>query len=92
MKFISTWSFKDGKIGDAARKFLTEGAPAPEGATILGRWHKADLSGGFVLTESDDPATAYESAAQWADVLEIHVVPVIEDEQAGAILAKHFGG
>ncbi len=79
-----------GKKSAAATKFLTEGAPAVEGSTILGRWHKSDLSGGFVLVESDDPATGYESAAQWADIIEFDTTTVIEDAEAGAILAKYF--
>jgi hypothetical protein len=32
MKFISTWSFLPGKLSDAAKKFLSEGAPAPQGS------------------------------------------------------------
>jgi hypothetical protein len=43
-----------------------------------------------VLTESDDPKAGYEAVAQWADLLEIQTVPVIEDADAGAVLAKYF--
>ena len=67
-----------------------EGAPAAEGSTILGRRHKSDLSGGFVLVETDDPATAYAAAAQWTDILEFETTSVIEDAEAGAILANYF--
>ena len=44
----------------------------------------------FVLFETSNPGAFYESAAVWADVLEIHTVPVIEDADAGPILAKVF--
>ncbi len=91
MKFITTWSFRSGEIGTAARKFLTEGAPVPEGATILGRWHKADLSGGFALVESDNATSSYENAVAWSDILELQTVPVLENDEIGPILAKHFG-
>ncbi|MGO9242652.1 MAG: DUF3303 domain-containing protein [Bryobacteraceae bacterium] len=58
--------------------------------TLLGRWHKGDCSGGFVLFETSNAAAFYESAADWADLLEIHTVPVIEDAEAGAVLTKVF--
>ena len=57
---------------------------------LLGRWHKADLSGGCSLSESDSPAAVYQSAAKWVEVLEIHGGVVIEDAEAGPILAKVF--
>ena len=58
--------------------------------TLLGRWHKVDLSGVIALYETSNPGAFYESAAVWADVLEIHTMPVIEDADAGPILAKVF--
>ena len=33
-RYSSVYKFKSGAVGDAARKFLESGAPAPEGATI----------------------------------------------------------
>lgn len=49
-----------------------------------------DLSGVIALYETSNPGAFYESAAVWADVLEIHTLPVIEDADAGPILAKVF--
>ena len=91
MKFMISWSFKEGRIGDCARKFLAEGAPPPEGATVIGRWHKTDLSGGFTLMETDDPKVGYEASVQWADMIEIDSTTVIEDSDVGPILAKYYG-
>jgi len=90
MKFMSTWSFQGGLIPDAAARFLAgEGAPEP-GTTLLGRWHNADLSGGFALYETNDPAALYRGSLKWADLLDINTVPVIEDADAGAALAARF--
>lgn len=91
MKFISTYKFRDGQHSAAAKKFLTDGAIPPEGATLLGRWHAADGTGGFSLMETDNPATAYELALTWSEHLEIHTVPVLEDEQIGPVLGKLYG-
>ena len=91
MKFVSTWKFLPGAVPAAAKQFLESGAPAVEGSTILGRWHNADLSGGVVIVETDDPKTAYETAAQWAETIQLSTRPVLEDDEIGPILAKYFG-
>jgi len=90
MKFMSTWAVRPGATKEAVARFLAGQAAPPTGVELLGRWHKADLSGGFSLTESDSPAAIYESAATWVDVLEIHGGGVVEDAEAGPILAKVF--
>ena len=90
MKFMSTWTVVPGTLNEAAHRFLAGLAAPPEGVTHLGRWHKADCSGGFVLFETTNPVAIYESAALFADVLEIHTVPVVEDAEAGPVLAKVF--
>lgn len=90
MKFITTWTVLPGTLKEAVNRFLAGQAQPPEGVTLLGRWHKADCSGGFVLFETSNPGAIYESAAGMADVLELHTVPVIEDADAGPIMAKVF--
>jgi hypothetical protein len=53
----------------------------------LGRWHTAGSTRGFHLVEGSEAAIA-EDNAQWADLLSLEVVPVVEDDVAGAIGAK----
>jgi len=90
MKIMSTWSVRPGKVAEVVARFLTTGAPGPKGVKLLGRWHKADMTGGFTLTESDDPKAMYESAAEWADLVEIHGSIVVEDSDAGAVLSQLY--
>ena len=90
MKFLTTWSVRPGAAKEAVARFLAGNGAPPAGVKLLGRWHKADLSGGYTLTESDSPTAVFESAAIWVDVLEIHGSVVIEDAEAGPILAKVF--
>jgi hypothetical protein len=90
MKFMSTYSIIPGTVQELAEKFLAgEAAPTP-GVTLLGRWHKADCSGGFSLYETDNAALLHLGAAKWADLLDITIVPVIEDAEAGANLAAIY--
>jgi hypothetical protein len=90
MKVMSTYTIRPGCTRDAVSRFLAGKAQPPAGVKILGRWHKADASGGYTLFETDSPATLYEFAASWSDVLETHSNLVIEDAEAGPILAKVF--
>lgn len=90
MKIMSTWTVRPGKVAEVVAKFLTTGAPGPKGVKLLGRWHKADMTGGFTLSESDNPKALYESAAEWADLIEIHASVVVEDNDAGAVLGKLY--
>ncbi len=91
MKVMSTWSVRPGCRNEAIQRFLSgKGAP-PAGVTMLGRWHGTDLSIGFTLYESNNPAALYEAAAMWSDLLELRSHTVIEDAEAGAVLAKVAG-
>jgi hypothetical protein len=89
MKIMSTYSVRPGCIKEAAARFLAgEGAPE-EGVKLLGRWHRADGSGGFVLHESDSPEAMMMGSMKWADVLEIHGSVVVDDNAAGAAMTKY---
>jgi hypothetical protein len=90
MKFMATWSAKPGALREAVGLFLAGKGTPPAGVTLLGRWHSVDCSMGFTLYESDNPAAVYESAAVWAELLDVDTVTVIEDAEAGPVLAKVF--
>jgi Protein of unknown function (DUF3303) len=91
MLVMSSYSIRSGCVPEAANRFLSGKATPPAGIKILGRWHKTDASGGYTLFETDNPATLYEFAASWADVLETHSNLVIEDAEAAPALAKIYG-
>jgi hypothetical protein len=91
MKFISTWTPRPETRKAAIENFLAGKAAAlPAGVTTLGRWHKADGSGGFTLYESESAEAMYEIAAFWAQFMDVQTIPVIEDAAAGATLTKLF--
>lgn len=90
MKFLTSWAVLPGAMHEAVEKFLATGAPAQEGVTMLGRWHRTDGSGGFALFETDRPEQLYRGAMQWADIIEFESHTVIEDAQVAPILADMF--
>jgi hypothetical protein len=55
---------------------------------LLGRWTAADFSGGFDLLESDDIRALTEFSLMWSDLMELKIVPVIEDSELGEVLNR----
>ena len=88
MKVMSTWSVRPGAIREAVKRFLAGEAAPIAGVTLLGRWHSVDLSHGYSLYETDNPAKIYEGTARWVEILDIEDTLVIEDAEAGPALAK----
>jgi hypothetical protein len=90
MKFMMTFTFKTlPKARDQAiARFKKTGARPPKGATLLGRWVAADFRGGFDLVECSDAGVLTEFALQWSDLLDMQVVPVIEDDDLKAVLKR----
>lgn len=91
MLVMSMYTIRPGCVAEAVSRFLAGKATPPPEVKILGRWHKTDSSGGYTLFETDNPATMFEFAASWSDVLETHSNLVIEDAEAAPALAKLFG-
>jgi hypothetical protein len=90
MKFMLTFSLKPESKGrdEAIARFQATGGQPPQGVTMLGRWTAADFSGGFDLLESDDAAALTEFSLQWSDLMELKLVPVIEDAQLAGVLQR----
>jgi hypothetical protein len=64
MKFMLTFSIKPegAKRDEAIVRFQKTGGMPPKGARLLGRWTRADFSGGFDLLEGEDPKALTEFA------------------------------
>jgi hypothetical protein len=90
MKFMLTFTIKPETKGrdEAIARFKKTGGQPPKGAKLLGRWTAADFSGGFDLLESDDVRALTEFSLMWSDLLELKIVPVIEDAQLNEVLQR----
>ncbi len=90
MKFMLTFSLKpETKARDEAiGRFKATGGRSPKGAKLLGRWTAADFSGGFDLLESDDVGALTEFSLMWSDLMDLSIVPVLEDAALGEVLNR----
>ena len=83
MKFMLTFAIKPEAKGrdEAIARFKKTGGQAPAGVKLINRWTAADFSGGYVLLEGDDATALTHFSLMWSDLLELRVVPVVEDTQ-----------
>jgi uncharacterized protein DUF3303 len=90
MKFMLTFAIRPDTKGrdEAIARFKKTGGQPPKGVKLIGRWTAADFSGGFDLLESDDVKALTEFALMWSDVMELKLVPVIEDTELSEVLRR----
>jgi hypothetical protein len=90
MKFMLTFSWKpDIKAQEQGiARFLKTGGQPPKGAKLLGRWTRADFSGGYDLLEADDSQALAEFALMWSDLMTLTIVPVVEDQALSEVLQR----
>jgi hypothetical protein len=90
MKFMLTFVWKpEIKARDEAiNRFKKTGGQPPKGVKLLGRWTRCDFNGGYDLLESDDPQALAEFAHMWSDLMDLTIVPVLEDEGLAEVLQR----
>ncbi|UXU85458.1 MULTISPECIES: DUF3303 domain-containing protein [unclassified Burkholderia] len=90
MKFMMTfhWAPDTQQRAEAIERFQRTGGLPPDGVRLVGRWTRADLSAGFDLLETDDMKKLTEFAYQWSDLMELDIVPVLDDAELGEVLGR----
>jgi hypothetical protein len=90
MKYLVQWSTSPESARKAAERFLQTGGKPPDGVTQLGRW--VGLNGtGCAIVESADPKGVFTLVSEWQEFLQMTATPVLEDDEAGEIVAKLYG-
>lgn len=91
MKFMVTWKGRPGLFKTAVEQFLRTGGKPPKRLKTVGRWHVPGSTLGWHLIEGDDLKALAEHVAEWGDLLELDVHPVIEDGAAAEAASRVFG-
>jgi hypothetical protein len=74
--------FRDGDPVPVYRRFREQGRMAPEGLRYVSSWIDEELEICFQLMETDDASYVNEWIANWNDIVEFEVYPVITSQEA----------
>ena len=89
MKYLVQWTSSQESARAAAERFLQTGGKPPDGVTQLGRWF--GLNGtGCAVVEAADSKGVFTLVLEWQEFLQITATPVLEDDEAGEIIAKLY--
>ncbi len=89
-QYMITYNLPGENRNEAIKRFAEGSAiQPPEGVTSVGRWHAVDGNIGWSLVETDDPKTIMDWLLHWSDIITYEVVPVIGDDELGALFQKH---
>jgi hypothetical protein len=66
------------------RRVRERGRAMPDGLTFVSSWVSADLGRCFQLMEAQDVTLLQQWIAQWTDLVEFEVVPVVSGKETAA--------
>ncbi|MBK7405054.1 MAG: DUF3303 family protein [Phycisphaerales bacterium] len=82
MLYMVIERFKGGDAEPVYRRFRERGRMAPEGLTYISSWVDDKLQVCFQLMETADPALLDAWIANWSDLVDFEVWPVVTSAQA----------
>jgi len=82
--------FKRGDAVPVYRRFRDRGRLAPEGLSYVSSWVDAKFERCYQLMEADDRRLLDEWIAQWSDLVDFEVHPVITSAEAAERIAPRL--
>jgi len=82
--------FKNRNPVPVYRRFRDHGRLAPEGLQYVSSWVDEELERCFQLMETDDRKLLDEWIANWSDIVEFEIFPVISSKEAAEKIALHL--
>ncbi len=87
MLYMIIERFKDGDPVPVYRRFRDQGRLMPEGVKYVSSWITPDMSMCYQVMECDDRRLIDEWIANWNDIVDFEVIPVITSPEAREIIA-----
>ncbi len=84
MLYMIIEHFRNGDALPVYRRFRDQGRLAPEGLRYVASWVTEDLRRCFQIVECEDPQLLAQWTAQWNDLVEFEVIPVITSAETAA--------
>lgn len=88
MLFMVIERFRHGNAKAVYQRFSERGRMMPEGLAYVDSWVESDFNRCFQLVKSDDPGLIGQWTAQWDDLVDFEIVPVMTSQEAAAIHAS----
>ena len=82
--------FRNGRAGPIYRRFKQRGRMAPEGLTYISSWVADNLAMCYQLMETDNLRLLDEWIAQWQDIVDFEVHPVITSAEAAKRISSRL--
>jgi hypothetical protein len=87
VQYIVIERFRNGDAAPVYRRFRERGRLAPEGLTYVASWIDESMRVCYQVMESEDPALLDQWIANWTDLVEFEVIPVMTSAEAVAKIA-----
>ena len=81
MLFMVIERFKNRDAAAIYRRFQERGRMMPDGLTYVGSWIEANFDRCFQLMECDDARLFQQWLAEWQDLMECEIVPVVPSQE-----------
>ncbi len=91
MKFMVSWKFPTGAQLHEALAHFSKMTPEQDAADcgskikLIGRWHDLARGRGVAICESDSAEALANWALNWNSLLDIEIVPVLDDKETRAL-------
>ena len=90
MVYMVVEMFRNADARPVYRRFRDRGRLAPEGLNYVASWVSNDMSRCFQVMECDDPALLDAWMAQWRDIVDFEVIPVMTSAAAAGAIAPEL--
>ena len=90
MRYMVIERFKGGDAAPVYRRFRDQGRLAPDGLAYVTSWVDVRLERCYQVMETDNPSLLDEWMANWSDIVDFEVHPVISSSEAAAQIAPRL--
>jgi hypothetical protein len=82
--------FKGGDAVPVYRRFRDHGRLAPQGLTYVSSWVDTKFERCYQVMETDNPQLLDDWIAQWSDIVDFEVYPVVTSAEAAERIAPRL--
>jgi len=90
MQFVVVERFRGGDPVPVYRRFRDKGRLAPDGLHYVASWVSHDLTCCYQVMECEDRQLLDAWLAQWQDIVDFEVIPVMSSAEAAAKVAPRL--